>query len=100
MAATVVTLTADMGESMIKTLVDEAFDSLFATGSVATTSQVRVAGFGQQLFAENFNANMALLETGVAGLDAQTDVVPGSWNSMISACNTALAAAKVAVDAL
>ena len=100
MAATVVTLTPDMGESMIKTLVDEAFDSLFATGSIATTNKKRVAGHGEHLFAEIFNANMAILESGLGGLAEQTDVVAGSWQSMITACNTALAATKAVVDAL
>jgi len=64
MAATVVTITNDMGEMMIKQLVDEAFDSLFSTGSIATTNQGRVSGHGQDSFRVIFNANMALLKTG------------------------------------
>ena len=64
MAATVVTITNDMGEMMIKQLVDEAFDSLFSTGSIATTNQGRVSGHGQDSFRVIFNANMALLTTG------------------------------------
>lgn len=65
MAATVVTITPDMGEMNIKQHVDDAFDSLFSEGSVSTTGKGRVSGHGQSSFAAVFNANAALLKTGL-----------------------------------
>lgn len=98
MAAVVSTLYPDMGESMIKALVDDSFDSLFANSTA--TGHGRLSGHGQSSFIAKFNANMVLLETAEAGLSAQARLTGGtSWANMVATINTVLGNAKTAVNA-